>query len=186
MRFLRILLILILVCCIKLTYAHTLPGNNDSSFVLQPHVGIAVSNLSGSGLNSRVGLSTALDLIYTANSLTNLKSGIEYTVMGAKDGYSKLALGYIDVPVIVDCRVYKGLYAGTGGILGINLLDGRTDFLFFSKAHRCNLSIPIDIGYHLGKWTLEIRYMHGITNAYKDFNYKNRCTLITLGYNIPI
>lgn len=178
-------LIVALIGALNISLAQDSQAIDGCRFALEPHVGIVVSNLSGADLNSKAGFSAGLDLTYSFNHAVSLKSGVEYNVMGAKDGYHKLSLGYLDVPVEVQINIYKGLYAGAGMMGGINVYDGRTAFLLFSDAKKCEFSIPMNIGYRLGKWVVDLRYSLGITKAYKDFNYKNRSLLITLGYRIP-
>lgn len=180
------MIILVLVCAFNISYAQDPQVQESCHITLKPHMGVAVSNLSRASLKSRLDFSAGLDLIYMFNSSISLKSGVEYTVMGGKDGYSKLTLGYIDIPIVADIKVYKGLYAGAGIMCGINVHDGREDILLLAKTNKCNISIPIDVGCNFGKWVVDIRYIHGVTNTYREFTYKNRSILITLGYRIPI
>ncbi len=164
--------------------AHVFGQQEPNTFSFEPHIGISISNLTKANLDSKVGLVTGVNVQYQFSDNLGIVTGLQYSNYGAKDGNANLTLGNLELPILAKCYVYKGLALNTGVQLGLNVYDGRTDFLLLSDANKFSFGVPVGISYDLKHISFNAQYYFGITKAYKDFDFKNRGLKITIGYKI--
>lgn len=100
-----------------------------------------------------------------------------------------IKLDYINIPILANIYVTKGLALKVGVQPGFNVthkykvekgsasasddIDGVKSFDF---------SIPVGASYEFSNLVLDARYNWGLTKVFKDANSKNSVFQITLGY----
>lgn len=157
-----------------------------NTFSIEPNLGLSVTNLTHSDMDSKTGLLAGLHIQYQLNKPLAIVSGIEYATYGAKDGTANLTLGFLEIPALIKCYVYKGLAFHTGLIGDINIHDGKTDFILPSDAKKFNVGLPIGASYDFKHLSIRGQYIWGLSKVYDDFDYKNKGFQITLGYKFAL
>ena len=165
-------------------YTYSFAQQESKTISFEPFVGLSISNLTDADLDSKVGITAGVNLQYQCSEKFGLVTGLGFSNYGAKDGNSSLTLGYVELPFLAKYYIYKGLALSTGGQIGLNVVDGRTQFILFSEANKCSFGVPLEVSYDFKRAKISARYHIGLTNVYKDFDFKNRSLKITFGYKI--
>lgn len=89
-----------------------------------------------------------------------------------------LRLNYLNIPVILKTKLFKGLYLETGVQLGI-LCNAREKIDYYgeethsltSMAESTDFSIALGVSYKLRRWDFTMRWNIGLTDTFKsEFN----------------
>jgi len=167
------------------------------SFTLQPKVGINVSDMTDfSNTTSRVGFVGGLEGEYQVSDIFSLSLGAIYSQQGAKikNSDDKFKLDYINVPVLANVYLTKGLAVKLGVQPGFNVGNSVTvagNTVSQSKKEgdgvkSVDLSIPVGLSYEYKNVVLDARYNWGVTKAYDGLDSKNSVFQITLGYKFEL
>lgn len=164
------------------------------SITIQPKVGMNIASLTkADGADSRIGLAVGAEAEYQIEDRISLSAGLLYSMQGAtasEDGVDEtIKLDYINIPILANIYVTKGLALKVGVQPGFNVthkykvekgsasasddIDGVKSFDF---------SIPVGASYEFSNLVLDARYNWGLTKVFKDANSKNSVFQITLGY----
>lgn len=182
------------------SFAQVEPG----TFTVQPTAGINISRSTSGHSKAKVGFVGGLEFGYKINKLIALTAGAVYSCEGfnipnVNDG--KVNLSYINVPVLVNFYVYKGLALKAGvqpgfSVGGKMMGEGQTvDFKELKSLldlNTVNFSVPIGISYEIKKFTIDARYNIGVSALAKSpfFSDSNAARgsvfQIVLGYKIPL
>ena len=199
------------------------------TFTLQPMVGIDVTSLSGDAslfdnlpatFNSKVGFVGGVEGAYQFTDRFGLSVGVLYAMGGAKVDYtidgksakdidgltndSKLSVSALNVPVLANVYVWKGLALKAGiqpqfllsakkqakvDYNSETLVDEDIDSKEFSNS--VSLSVPVGASYDFPfGLTVDARYNIGITNVAKyDDNKvigKHNMFQVTVGYKFHL
>ena len=168
------------------------------AFTLQPKVGLALGSFSGEYLKP-VGSSSNADPKTKAGFIAGLEGeyyiadwfgaalGISYAQQGWKfEGY-KTKLDYLNVPIVGNFYVARGLALKTGVQLGflLNAKEESTD-----ACNKVNFSIPVGISYEISNIVLDIRYNIALSkcnkNATDGYKYRSDMVQFTLGYKFEL
>ena len=181
---------------------------------LKPMAGMTIANVVGDdadGNEMKIGLVAGADLIYQVSNRFALSGGLLYALQGCKmDGVGdpKLKLDYLNVPLLGNLYVAKGLALKAGVQLGFLMsakasasesgvsadLDVKDAFNTF------DLSIPVGISYDINNsFVIEGRYNFGMTKIMKksgsfmgehfdgnDIDVRNSVIQLTLGYKFAL
>jgi len=163
---------------------------NDKEYRTGYHIGI-VSNINLSEkftinpemLYSQKGYKNVSRVVYTYDAYGN---PLEYD-----ESKYDVRLNYIVVPVLFGYEVVNNLYLYTGPEFG---------YLFNTNANFNNgfeFSLAGGTGYNIGRFTIELRYIHGLSSLTTDAQYtdiygnpiddpkfQNRLFQLSLGLNI--
>ena len=173
--------------------------NEVGQWSLQPKAGINISKITGTGMSSRVGFAGGLEAEYGIAKNFGLAFGALYSMEGCKypanglDGNINFNLGYINIPILAQLYVVKGLALKAGLQPAFNVTskwseDGVSvkSKYFGVEAKSFNLSIPVGISYEIKNFVLDARYNIGTTRLYKDQKGNNSTFSITLGYKFAL
>lgn len=166
------------------------------SFTLQPKVGISIADVTNNNLTtSRIGFVGGLEGEYQVADIFSLSLGVNYSQEGfkGKNSPNKVKLDYINVPILANVYVVKGLAVKLGVQPGFNVgksltMDGITssgtaeDDIVKSVA----LSIPVGLSYEISNVVLDARYNWGVTKTLKGFDSKNSVFQVTVGYKFQL
>ena len=170
------------------------------SFNLQPKIGVSIANLTDmKDSDPRVGLVAGVEGEYQVSDIFSISAGALYSMQGAKSTVSALGqsatattkLDYINVPIMANVYVVKGLAVKLGVQPGFNVsnkikvnnLDAVENP---AKAQSVDVSIPVGLSYEYNNFQLDARYNWGVSKAFKLTDAKNSVFQITLGYKFDL
>ena len=144
---------------------------------LKPMVGMTIANVVGEdadGTDPKLGLIAGGELIYQASEIFALSGGLLYSMQGcAGDGGLKMKLDYVNVPLMGNLYVAKGLALKAGLQLGIltkakaSMKEGgvSADVDVKDAMNSLDLSIPIGISYDINNCLTKLREQFISANA---------------------
>lgn len=169
------------------------------AFTLQPKVGLALGSFSGEYIKevgstadpkTRVGFIAGVEGEYYATNWLGVALGLNYAQQGWKVDGNKAKLDYLNVPLVANFYVAKGLALKTGAQFGFLVNAKAEDVDIKDACKKFNFSIPVGISYEISNIILDIRYNIALTNVNKNAgnNNKSRSDLVqfTLGYKFEL
>lgn len=188
---------IMLVAALMLSSVATFAQHAVGSFNLQPKVGVSIANVTEfKGTDPRVGIVAGLEGEYQATDIVSVSAGVLYSMQGAKGNWGDLInatnrLDYINVPIMANVYVVKGLAVKIGVQPGFNVsnkisANNRATFDNLVKAQSVDVAIPVGVSYEYNNFQLDARYNWGVSKAYKFDKAKNSVFQITLGYKFDL
>ena len=188
---------ILVVAALMLSSVSTFAQHAVGSFNLQPKIGVSIANLTEfKGTDPRVGVVAGVEGEYQASDIISVSAGVLYSMQGAKGniGNSNDAtnrLDYINVPIMANVYVVKGLAVKLGVQPGFNVsnkikknnLNAVDNSI---KAQSVDVSIPVGLSYEYSNFQLDARYNWGVSKALKWSDAKNSVFQITLGYKFDL
>ena len=172
--------------------------NGKGVATLQPKVGINFADNTFERCDMKVGLIAGAELEYGLARNTGLGIGLLYSMEGFKNNGIKYNLDYINIPIVLNYYVFKGLALKAGLQPAFNVLHKATDgdrsidinkaaSLFGSQVNTFNLSIPIGLSYEKDQFVFDARYHIGLSKTFEnaDKGYNSTFSL-TVGYKIDL
>ena len=155
------------------------------TLTLKPLVGINVSNITDGNGDAKVGLAAGAELGYQLNESFAVTAGAIYSMQGAKnDGY-KLNLDYINIPILANYYITKGLAVKAGIQPAFNVkAEGEDGDIEGFKSF--DLSIPVGLSYEISDFVIDARYNWGMTKLLEGFDSKNTVFQFTVGYKFAL
>ena len=206
---------ILFVAALMLSSVSTFAQHAVGSFNLQPKVGVSIANLAEvkglildsqlellgvriadlievKGSDPRVGLVAGVEGEYQASDIFSVSAGVLYSMQGAKltDDVTN-RLDYINVPIMANVYVVKGLAVKLGVQPGFNVSNKLKANNFDAidnpiKAQSVDVSIPVGLSYEYNNFQLDARYNWGVSKAFKLSDAKNSVFQITLGYKFDL
>ena len=174
----------------------------SGDITIQPMIGVSEGILSGKYNNfifrsddPRTGLTIGAEGEYFTNTRNlSLTAGLMYTQqgwMGKGTGPQTTKLNFINVPLMVNFYVLKGLALKLGLQLGFRVSATEGNESVGDLYEGFNLSLPIGVSYEFkSPITLDLRYIPALTPINKDSNsdWKMRSDALTLtiGYKFEL
>lgn len=180
----------------------TAEAQNDFSF--GPKMGLNLTNISNSDGNNKASIHLGAFANARLTDLLGMQVELMYSRQGVADKFHmngekvkvKARVNYLNIPVLAQLHVYKGLYAEVGPQFGFALnarqkiKSGSTvvkekidDLNVFDLSWALGVSYELDMGF-----VVSARYNLGITNVFdKDVvgvNNKNRVFQLSVGYKL--
>lgn len=188
---------ILVVAALMLSSVSTFAQHAVGSFNLQPKVGVSIANLTElKDTDPRVGVVAGVEGEYQASDIISVSAGVLYSMQGAKGniGNSNDAtnrLDYINVPIMANVYVVKGLAVKLGVQPGFNVSNKIKKNNLNAvdnpiKAQSVDVSIPVGLSYEYSNFQLDARYNWGVSKALKWSDAKNSVFQITLGYKFDL
>ena len=159
------------------------------TFTIQPKIGMNIASLSDAdGADSRIGLAAGAEFEYQVADIVSVSAGAIYSMQGNKAGSVTNKLDYINVPILANVYVVKGLAVKLGIQPGFNVnssVSGGGASLDYD-AKSVDFSIPVGLSYEYNNFVLDGRYNFGTTKVVDGSNSKNSVFQITLGYKFAL
>ena len=159
------------------------------TLTLKPLVGINVANITDGGGDAKVGLAAGAELGYQLNESFAVTAGAIYSMQGAKSEGVKMNLDYINIPILANYYITKGLAVKAGiqpafkvkseakvDVVSVDM-DGFKSF---------DLSIPVGLSYEVSDFVIDARYNWGMTKVLEGFDSKNTVFQFTVGYKFAL
>ena len=194
------IMMMLLMATVALTASAQNTLRDNGVFTLQPKVGLALGNFSGDyvkplGSNDdpkmRVGFIDGVEGEYYINDWFSAALGVNYAQQGWKVDGNTLKLDYLNVPLVADFYVARGLALKTGVQFGFLMNAKADEGDIKNSCEKFNFSIPVGISYEISNFVLDIRYNIALTKVNKydgGHNEKNRSDLVqfTVGYKFEL
>lgn len=190
---------LFLLAVVMLSSVGAFAQNEVGAITIQPKVGLNIANLTKIANNDpRVGLAAGVEAEYQITDLLSVAAGALYSVQGVKAegdlpifGHVKEIdkLDYINVPIVANVYVTKGLAIKVGAQFGFcvnkkaEIDDVEADLV---GVKTFDFSIPVGASYEYKNVVLDARYNWGLTKVFDNGDSKNSVFQITLGYKFGL
>lgn len=166
------------------------------TLTFQPKVGFNIArNTDAEGTDPRLGLAIGSELEYQIKPKFSMAAGFLYSMQGCREsgetgyGYATMTnkLDYINIPIVANVYVYKGLALKFGIQPGFNIsskvtvdMNGRSGSASLSdfglEVKTFDLAIPVGLSYETKSGIVfDARYNIGVTKVY-DARYYNSYT----------
>lgn len=189
---------IIFMAAMLLSSVATFAQHEVGSITIQPKIGMNIADLTDvDDSDVRIGLAVGAEAEYQATDIFSVSAGLIYSMQGCKgsdDGVKEtLKLDYINIPILANVYVAKGLAVKLGIQPGFNInakykaeAGGVEAEAKADDAKTIDLSIPVGISYEYNNFVLDGRYNWGLTKVAKDLDWKNSVFQITLGYKFSL
>ena len=159
------------------------------TLTLKPLVGINVANITDGNGDAKVGLAAGAELGYQLNESFAVTAGAIYSMQGAKNDGVKMNLDYINIPILANYYITKGLAVKAGiqpafKVKAEAKVDGKSYDMDGSKSF--DLSIPVGLSYEISDFVIDARYNWGMTKVLEGFDNKNTVFQFTVGYKFAL
>ena len=168
------------------------------TLTLQPKVGVNIANMSKyDDADSRIGFAVGGEFEYQATPIVSLSAGMLYSQQGVKydvaNTTSTIKTDYINVPVLANFYVVKGLALKVGVQPGFNVLskikidNGNTSVSRdIDNTNSFDFAIPVGLSYEYENIVFDGRYNIGMTKAFDGGDAKHNVFQITVGYKFAL
>ena len=165
-------------------------------FTIQPKVGLNCASTTGDA-DFKAGFVGGVEAEYHVSKLFGLSAGVLYSMEGfkVKDSDAKCNMDYVNIPILANFYVVKGLALKAGIQPAFNVSakfknDGNSaDFkdVIGKDAESFNFSVPVGISYEYAGFCLDARYNIGATKLVDvDDAAKSSVFQLTLGYKFKL
>ena len=151
-------------------------------------------------MSSRVGFAGGIEAEYGIAKNFGLTAGLLYSMQGASvkdaEGDPKLEMNYVNIPILVNAYVAKGLALKAGIQPAFNVsnkvkVDGISiDYDKYApegaEIKTFDFSIPVGISYEYMNVCLDARYNIGVSKIADGDAGRNSVFQITLGYKFKL
>lgn len=173
------------------------------SITVQPKIGINGANITDAdNSDSRIGLVLGGEFEYRVSPIFSLSAGALYSMQGCKgtaeddDGNTgdvSLKLDYINVPILANVYVVKGLAVKLGIQPGFNVrhkatasVSGVNVTTNLPGIKSVDFSIPIGVSYEFNRFVIDGRYNLGVTKLIDGADSKHSVFQFTFGYKFSL
>ena len=165
--------------------------NEVGQISIAPTVGINISSITKTdNSKAKVGLVAGAVAEYGVAEKVGVSAGVMFSMQGCgwKDVDDKTKLNYLNIPILANYYVYKGLAVKAGVQPGFLLSAKMGDNDIKDNMKKFDFSIPVGVSYEYMNIVLDARYNIGLTKGNKegDKSQKNSVFQITLGYKFKI
>ena len=195
----KILLTAVVMLASVASYAQQAVG----TFTLQPKIGMNVASLTKyDGCDPRIGLAAGVEAEYQATDIFSISAGVIYSMQGNKCDYDVLGkktvtktnkLDYINIPILANVYVVKGLAVKLGIQPAFKVndqiktsVDEGSTTADVDKAESFDFSIPVGLSYEYSNVVFDARYNFGVTKVWDGGDPMNSVFQFTLGYKFAL
>lgn len=188
---------MILMAAMFVASVAAMAQNAVGTISLQPRIGVNVASLTDADdADARVGLAVGAELQYQATDLFAITGGLTYSMQGAKYDNTTVKLDYINVPILANVYVVKGLAVKLGIQPGFKVNSSakvKSSGVSVSAdlddaVNSFDFSIPVGVSYEFSNVVLDARYNWGLTKAFdaEGLDSKNSVFQFTVGYKFAL
>ena len=175
---------LVLLAAVLLSSVGVFAQHEVGSINIQPKVGINIADLTDADeSDARIGFVVGAEGEYQLTDLFSLTAGLLYSQQGCKYDDESTKLDYINVPILANVYVAKGLAVKLGVQPAFKINDNLPDG---ADIKSFDFSIPVGVSYEYSNFQLDARYNWGMTKVADWADSKNSVFQITLGYKFAL
>ena len=161
------------------------------TLTLKPFVGMNLANVTKLDGDMKVGVVAGAELGYQATDAFAVTAGVAYSMQGskAKNNDVKLKMDYLNIPILANYYVVKGLAIKAGVQPGFLLSSKLGDADIKDGCKKFDLSIRMGLSYEISDFVIDARYNLGLTKSFKGDDVegtKHSVIQITLGYKFAL
>ena len=167
---------------------------------IQPKVGLNVSSVTDDEAGYIAGFVGGIEGEYHVSPMVGISAGLLYSMQGASvkdaEGDPKLEMNYVNIPILVNAYVAKGLALKAGIQPAFNVSNKvkvagiSIDYDKYApegaEIKTFDFSIPVGISYEYRNVCLDARYNIGVSKIADGDAGKNSVFQITLGYKFKL
>jgi hypothetical protein len=164
--------------------------NEVGQITLKPMAGVNIATITKAmEQERRVAAIAGVEGEYGLPANFSVSAGLLYSQQGATHYGISMKLDYINIPILLNYYVYKGLAVKAGVQPGFNV-SSKIEYSS-NKAGEYNtnsfyFSIPFGVSYEYLNFVLDARYSCGISTTFSPGDAKNNWVSITLGYKFAL
>lgn len=188
---------IILMAVMALATVSSFAQHAVGTFTIQPKVGFNLANVTDGGNDIRVGAVAGAEFEYQISDIFSLSAGALYSMQGCKGDIegtdATLKLDYINVPILANVYVTKGLAVKLGIQPGFNVthkasakVQGVSASVDISGINSVDFSIPVGLSYEINNFVIDGRYNLGVSKIMDGSDSKNSVFQFTLGYKFAL
>ncbi|MFI3294755.1 MAG: porin family protein [Rikenellaceae bacterium] len=175
----------------------SLTSQAQDFFSFGPRVGVNFNSPSdlSTGLSGSTGWNVGLSAEIRPMDLLSVTVDAMYSksTFTVSDAYSAIlgttqtngSIGYIDIPILVNVFVFKGLHVKAGIQPSFKIGDGGIFNSVSDDIKSGAFAIPVGLGYTLNNGlNIDVRYNLGLSNMAEDSNIRNRQFVIGVGWRL--
>lgn len=199
----KVFLAIVMVACSTATFAQ----HEIGSINIQPKVAFNGTSFDiiekQYDTDGKPGFSAGVEMEYRMSKVFALSAGAFYSQKGAivkgknelKDTKMTFGVDYIDVPILANFYVWKGLALKVGLQPSFKVHDSfkvetkMVDYdraVFEGKYKSFDLSIPLGISYDFGRFSVELRSCSGLLKVMDKKDYVNIGGQLMVGYKFSL
>lgn len=167
------------------------------TFTIQPKVGLNLANVTNGDGDIRVGAVAGAEFEYQVSDIFSLSAGALYSMQGCKGktegADATVKLDYINVPILANVYVVKGLAVKLGIQPGFNVthkasakVEGVSASADIPGVKSVDFSIPVGLSYEFNNFVIDGRYNFGVSKIMDGSDSKNSVFQFTLGYKFAL
>lgn len=164
------------------------------AFTIQPKVGLNLAKLVGSDIvdtKIRPAFVAGVECEYQVADIFSLTGGVLYSQQGVKikNADQKAQLDYINVPILANVYVVKGLAVKAGVQPGFNVRHKKKEggvTADMPNVNKVDLTIPVGLSYEFCNVVVDARYNWGLTKVIKEQKVRNSVFQFTVGYKFEL
>ena len=162
------------------------PESGDLS--IKPMAGLNISNFTDEG-DAKVGFAFGAEAEYMINDWAGISGGLLFSRQGSKEGDLKVHLDYINVPILANFYIFKGLSLEAGIQPGFKVnakakMGGVSTDLDDVKS--VDFAIPVGVAYDFNNLEVGLRYNISATKVMSDVDDRNSNFMISVGYKFHL
>ena len=167
----------------------------------QPKFGLNIARFTDAeGTTPRFGLTAGSEFEYQITEKFSAAVGVLYSMQGARESVTteydrfdvKYMLDYINIPIVANVYVYKGLAVKFGVQPGLNISSKYTtsygnSSYSISNIRTFDLAIPVGFSYETkSRIVFDARFNIGVTKVIEDLETRNCVAQLTIGYKFSL
>lgn len=179
------------------------------AFTLQPKTGFNIANITGGlGFDSRWAFAGGLEGEYQINKPLSVALGVVYSQQGFQKNSEFIGkIDYLNVPLMLNCYVYKGLAVKAGVQFGFRVGYSMKDGFMIEEGeditddadesadevsddefiNKFQFAIPVGLSYEIGNFVIDARYNIGVSKVFSQLvSSKASVFQFTVGYKFKL
>jgi len=178
---------LLMIAAMMLTSIVMYAQNEIGQITLKPMAGVNFATMTKfREMETRIGAVVGAEGEYGLIKNLSVTAGLLYSMQGAKCYGASYKLDYINIPILANYYVYKGLAikAGVQPAFNVSSKIDRTDLEYNTKSFY--FSIPFGASYEYLGFVVDARYNFGVSTIFSPGDSANRWFSLSLGYKFTL
>lgn len=185
----KIILMAVVMLSSMATYAQNAPGQ----ITIQPKIGLSIADFTKEDdTDPRFGIVAGAEFEYGVSDIFSVSAGALYSMQGSKSNGATIKFDYINVPILANVYVAKGLAVKLGIQPGfcinheVSTNGVSVDINKVANVKTVDFTLPIGASYEYQNFVFDARYNFGLTKVVEEASDKNTVFQFSLGYKFAL